>query len=188
MKRRWIMFKDKPYLLLTLVTLFITQIGVAYADDNLPSKPDLPIITSYTMPMMLDCHNLTESAQEYADEHNLCPKGGRVTPQDTRYGDCGSSTLWVSNLGSGNARFHMSAASSLGTMTNVIYNTNWVNWSTSGSGKVSGSDWPYNITWSRNKDAHTGAGYVSATMTGYVTLWWGGMCTFLPTSDGENIY
>ncbi len=72
-------------------------------------------------------------------------------------------------------------------MTRVTYSTSWVNWTTSGSGTKSGTSYPYNLTWSKTRDANTGAGYVTASMNGIATLWWGGTCVFLPTNDGENI-
>jgi hypothetical protein len=182
------MIKKKNLFILALVSaLLLIQMGVALADDNIPSSLPAPVLTTQTVPMTLNCDDLVGPAQEYAEEHNLCPSGESVTPEDTRYGDCGSSTLWISNLGSGNARFHMSATSTQGAMTIVAYNTNWINWSTGGSGNVFGTDYPLSSSWSRIRDAHTGSGFVTATMSGQVTLWWGGTCSFLFPSDDEYI-
>lgn len=181
------MKKKRSMLVFVFSLLLFTQMGVVFADENTPSFPTVSDITTQTVPMTLNCDALTGSAQKYADEHNLCPSGKEVTPEDTRYGDCGSSTLWISNLGSGNARFHMSATSTRGAMTIVSYNTNWVNWSTGGSGNVFGTDYPFSSSWSRTRDAYTGSGDVTATMSGQATLWWGGTCSFLLPSDDEYI-
>ncbi len=57
------MFKKKLYLLITLALLCVVQVGAVYADDNPPSTPNTPTITSYTMPMRLDCENLKGEAK-----------------------------------------------------------------------------------------------------------------------------
>ncbi len=169
-------------------SLLFTQMGVAFADEDRPLLPPTRVVRTQTVPMTLNCGALEGSAQEYAEEHNLCSSAQNPVPLDTRTGDCGSSTLYLSNLGSGKARFHMEATSTQGAMVIVSYNTRWVNWWTSGSGNVYGTDYPFSSHWVRNKDATTSAGWVTATMTGEVTLWWGGTCSFLFPSDDEIIY
>lgn len=182
--------KKLSMLVLVFALLLITQTGAALAsDDILPLSP-VRHVTTQTVPMTLDCATLVGSAEQYAKEHGLCLSEGEgnITPQDTKKGDCGESTLYVWNLGSGNARFYMSAISYQGAMTIVSYNTNWVNWSATVTGNVFGNDYPLSSSWSRTRDDHTGAGYVTAVMSGQVTLWWGGTCSFLLPSDNEEIF
>lgn len=172
---------------LALTLLLLTQVGATFAHNDTPLRPSEPILTSQTVPMTLNCHTLTGSAQKYAEEHNLCPTSKNATPDGTATSGCGTSTLWLFNRGSGNARFNMSATSTMGTITIVNYDTNWVNWTTTGTGNVNGTSYPFNVTWSKSRDAYTNAGDVTANMSGIATLWWGGTCAFLFPGDYEEI-
>jgi hypothetical protein len=176
--------KALPFLL--AIALSLTHVGVTLAGDGAP--PTLPP-TPITVPMTLDCESLSGSALAYAVKHNFCQsgKGGGPQPQDVRYGDCGWSSLYIENLGTGTAAFHMAAGSSMGAIVNVNYNTNWTNWDKGISGSVSGSDWLFSTTWERTRVDYTQSGFVTATMSGVVTLWWGGTCGLLYPSDSEDI-
>jgi hypothetical protein len=82
-------------------------------------------------------------------------------------------------MGAGIAQFNMGAASSRGAMVIVSYSTSWVNWSNGRSGVVSGTNYPFSSVWTRTRVASTGAGYVTATMSGQATLSWGLICSFM---------
>jgi hypothetical protein len=178
----------KAFGFLLAIALLVTQVGLALADDGIP-----PSSISVQVPMTLDCKGLSGSALVYAQEHKLCDFGkgvttqGGVSPDNVVPGNCGTSWLFLQDLGAGIAGFNMSATSTLGPIVNATYNTSWVNWSTLRTGNVTGSDWPFSTTWSRFGVDSTGAGDVTAVMSGGVTLVWGGYCTFNFPSDGRRI-
>jgi hypothetical protein len=174
---------------LTLVLVATVVIASAMVGLTKPALADGESGSTIRVPMKLDCENLKGSALEYAIAHGLCPLGDNIhdgiVPNDVRWGNCGSSWLFIEDLGNGIARFHMGATSTLGPIVRANYNVSWLNWSAGSGGNVSGSDWLFSTTWSRTRDAYTGRGFVSATMTGNVLLVWGGTCTFLYPSDDE---
>lgn len=180
----------KSFLILMLVA---TVVAIsAMVGSTQPVLADGAGGSTIRVPMKLDCENLKGSALEYAKAHNLCPSGDNIhdgiAPDDIRWGNCGWSSLFIEDLGIGAAAFHMGAGSSLGPIVNVNYNVSWVNWSTGGSGNVSGSDWLFSTTWYRTRIDNTGRGFVTATMSGNVLLAWGGTCTFLYPSDSKTIH
>lgn len=151
--------------------------GAAAASNTAP----LPV----TAPMTLQCSRLTGSALRYAVSHRYCPtgSGSRVVPQNTVYGSCGSSGLYIRNQNyDGSAIFTESAHSTEGAIASVYYTVNWDN-SSGPVGSVSGSGIPLGATWSNADYVYTGVGFVSGVMSGGVVLWWGGVCTIdFPTS------
>jgi len=172
------MKKSVVLLLITLLAVF--QVGVAFAQGDPPT-------TRAIAPMTLDCASLTGSALEYAEEHNLCPSGGDISPNGIRVGDCGSSWLYIGALGGGYATFDIGAESFLGPIANANYNVSWSNSSKSRNGYLSGSDWLLSTRWSTTRVDYTDTGFVTAVMTGVVTLAWGGTCVFLDPTDGRYI-
>jgi len=181
--------------LLLVATLVASIVMLGSTKTALADGGDGPTIIR--VPMKLDCGSLKGSALKYAREHNLCPSRdafngdniyGGITPNDIRWGNCGWSSLFIEDLGIGAAAFHMGAGSSLGPIVRVNYNVSWVNWSTGGSGNVSGSDWLFSTVWYKTRVDNTGSGFVTATMSGNVVLAWGGTCVFLNPSDSETIH
>lgn len=180
----------KRFLILVLVATVVASIAaVGSTKPALAQGGDDPTIR---VPMKLDCESLKGSALEYAREHNLCPSRDNIhngiTPDDIRWGNCGWSSLFIEDLGIGAAAFHMGAGSSLGPIVRANYNVSWVNWTTGGSGNVSGSDWWFSTTWYQTRVDNTGSGFVTATMSGNVVLAWGGVCVFLNPSDSKTIH
>jgi len=138
----------------------------------------------HTAGMTLECSKLSPSAARYAIAHKLCSSLG---PYNTATGDCGTTALYILSAGGGTAKFLESALSTQGNMVFVHHHVNWNNWSQNRSSSVDGNTgWNSNY-WSNADYVPTGYGYVTASQSGYVILWWGGVCTFLPTSDGEYI-
>jgi hypothetical protein len=176
--------------LVVMQTLPVFANSIQLSSGMEPTTPDnnLSISVAAEVPMVLDCDSLTGAAKKYAEEHNYCPSDrGGVSPDNIVVGDCGSSWLFVTNLGAGQAAFDMGAASTVGAIAYASYNTGWINWDTSVSGSVSGFDFPYNTNWYRTRVVHTEPGYVYASMHGGVTLTWGGTCTFLNPNDSNFI-
>lgn len=171
-----------------LLTLLVVLMVLASASVPVRAQEKAPTIASpQVVPMYLDCGSLKGSALQYAKKHNYCssnqPSQGLPSPENIVWGDCGYSYLWIDDIGVGQARFRMGAESTLGAMASVSYSTSWYNWDTSASGVRSGTDYPLSSIWTRSRTATTGAGYVTAVMTGTVTLIWGGTCYFNGPSD-----
>lgn len=181
-----------PLLVILALALVISgNLQVALAADahsasstlvTSPPGAPKPVLGTLT----LNCSTLTRGQLEYAIHHNYCPSSG-VTPYNTVYGNCGSSTLWVYAAGQGNADFYEAINSSLGTVVYVSYNVNWYNWSTTGNGSIPGQAWPWSSSWSNVDQRFTAAGYVTASMNGWVQLIWGGTCTIAVPTDSDNI-
>lgn len=177
MKTRFLTFIT---LLAILMTLSASRIALANEE----------VADPVFFPMILDCDALSESALEYARSQDLCLHNhaqGNIAPEDVKYGDCGWSSLFIHNLGGGNARFDMAAYSSKGAIVSVNYNVNWHNWNSGANGDVPGTDYPFSSSWSKSEQTYTGPGSVTAVMTGTVTLWWGGVCRFLNPTDYKQI-
>ena len=146
--------------------------------------------------MVVDCDRTLQTAQgrAFAEARGLCGLGhakpGSVSTDasDTKYGDCGTSYLSITDYAvPGEAWIFVSLDSSLGPMSAVDWNVQWTNWTTGGGQSTGGTDFPNNTHWSRSMYPNTGAGYVTATLGGTVSLTAGGYCQILSPSAGETI-
>lgn len=174
------------FILVLASMLLVTQQGIAFGDGPQQST------SRSEAPMVLQCGQLTGKALAYANKHDLCPSkrsmSGEVQPFGEAVGDCGISWLEIEAIGGGWARFHMGANSSQGPIAKVDYSTTWLNWDTNGSGGFAGTDWVWGNPWTQARDQNTQAGFVTGTLSGVVTLWWGGTCAILNPSDDQMIY
>jgi len=143
--------------------------------------------------MVLLCDQMDAEALEYAHEHGLCltadASRGEITPDYTEVtGDCGTSYMDVINLGSGFASFHAGVNSSQGAMASVNWYVDWTNWANYWTGNYNGTQYGLSGTWEYwSPTTETRPGWVTATLGGTVTLWWGGLCGILVPTDGETI-
>jgi hypothetical protein len=172
-----------------LIALSMTPMAISVqAQDG-----SVPPVTHQEAPMVLLCDQMDAEALLYAHEHGLCLEGDssgeQITPDYTELpGDCGTSYIDVVNMGGGNAVYHAGVRSSQGAIVIVDWYIEWVNWRTSGRGRLSGNqiglsgDWEY---WS--PVTYTNTGFVAAYLGGTATLWWGGLCGILGPTDGETI-
>ncbi|MBM6400448.1 hypothetical protein [Phycicoccus sonneratiae] len=143
-------------------------------------------------PMYLDCGALRGQVRKYAVDHAYCPAAGRtsgdVTPQNTVYGNCGSSFIYIEdpNWTSSTARFRYGFSSSKGI---VVSRNLAVGYSGArGPGGFSDSGFMASTSYSHTSgERTTGSGYLYATLGGTVTLFWGASCTLLQPTDGEYI-
>ncbi len=170
---------------LALTLTSFSLVGTARAQEG---------ATQGTAPMQgelrLNCTQMTAKARQYATEHKLCPPKapGGVQPNNTVYGSCGSSTLFINQgYATGIARTDEAVASTLGGIVYVSFQINWTNWSTASSGSYSDGVGTWGTTWTRSDYFNTGTGYVTASMGGYVVLVWGGTCDIYNPSDGTTI-
>ena len=111
-----------------------------------------------------------------------------ASPDNTVYGNCGQSSLYLNNLGNGNAAFLEGAQSSLGYMTYVSWTVTWDNYNDNYKGSVSGSQVIFGDNWSHTDTRKVYSGDVYIKMTNlYVVLIWGGTCTGGGASDLEYV-
>lgn len=133
--------------------------------------------------MQLECDKLSGDAKKYADAKGYC----QISTQDVREGDCGISYLWIWNNDGGYAGMSFGVGSYLGDIMYISSNVAWVNWNYGISGNVGGSGWVWDVSYDRNTEAYTAAGYVTAAYSGTVTLIWGGQCTILIPTDWTDV-
>lgn len=133
---------------------------------------------------------MSQSVHLYAVQHGCCSGADptrTITPNNTTYGDCGSSWLLLWNEGGGYANFASGFQSTVG---NVVYrglHINWTNWDTSGSGTISDGSWMNDSYYNTNRNEYTSAGFVTGAMGGAIQLWWGGQCSIVVPSDSVTV-
>jgi len=177
--------------ILIIVASLFSNVSAAKADvpeSNLKIySPQTSIIS--TIPMTVACDKLAGKVLVEARKRNLCPSSnsGGISPRNIVPGNCGTTYLFASNMGGGVAKFDMGAASTQGAIASASYNTSWYNWNNYRSGAVSGTNYPLSSVWAKTRVASTGAGYVTAVMTGQVVLVWGAICTFNNPSSAADI-
>jgi hypothetical protein len=140
-------------------------------------------------PMTLDCTNLSASARRYAVAHGYCPSSasGTATPYDTVTGNCGSSWIYIYPWGyAGEANVNYGFSSSKGT---VVHRALYGYWdSTNGlSGSWTDIAWMASSRYSHTRTINSGRGWMYATLSGFVTLWWEGQCYLLNPWDERYV-
>ena len=142
------------------------------------SIPDGAVVAGAT----LDCDKFRGAVARYAQAHGYCPKPGDVTTQIVQTYNCGSSWIYVYNLG---IRGNMNVAYGFNsTNGNVIYR----NLAVGTSGRVGWNDsaWmnsAYDDSGNRFVGRYNVGQYQSASMSG----WWGGTCTIPTISAGAYL-
>jgi hypothetical protein len=178
-------------LVLVVVTSLFGSVSIdkANALENSPNIFSQQTPTVTTVPMTVECGKLSAKVLAEAKKRNLCPSpnSGEIVPYNIVTGNCGTAYLFASNMGAGIVQFNMGAASTQGPIATVSYSTNWINWTNGRGGNVSGIDYPLKSTWTRTRIASTGAGYVTATMSGQVTLVWGLICGLMNPSTTVSV-
>lgn len=157
-----------------------------------PEDSGAPVVGAIEAPMFLDCDALRGQVRKYAVDHDYCPSAGGqpvgVTPQNTVYGNCGSSFIYIEdpNWTSSTAKFRYGFSSSKGV---VVSRRLAVGYSgPRGPGGFSDTGLMASTSYSHTSgERTTGTGYVYATLGGSVTLFWGASCTLLQATDGEYI-
>jgi hypothetical protein len=143
-----------------------------------------------TVSMRLDCSDMSAKAHAYAVAHGYCPadgQGATVTPNNTVYGNCGYSWLYILNLGGGYADFLYGFHSTQGAVVYRSLHVSWYNWRYYRGGGWYDTGWMASSTYSTDRRVDTYAGYVTGGLSGWVQLWWGGKCSILNPTDGETI-
>ncbi len=136
--------------------------------------------------LVVDCEHSTPGGLAVARAHGLCggTPGGGVSTDNTVYGNCGSATLFIFNVGFGSAQWYESVNSSLGPIAFLNYGVSWTNWNVLTGGGFSGTAWPFSSFWNNWSGPYfTWAGLVTTVMSGSVTLVNGIQCTILNPTD-----
>jgi hypothetical protein len=151
------------------------------------------------VPMTLDCAHLSSRARAYADAHGFCTNAGKgsgtgVNPNYSvpANGNCGLTCIDMFQfVKPGWAYFHLQALSYWGPIVGVSYNIQTVNNTTGYIGglksfSLNGPPYP---DWSTFPfPVLTLAGRVTATLSGTVTLVWGGVCVINNPYAVETIH
>ncbi|MFI9386120.1 hypothetical protein [Kutzneria sp. NPDC052558] len=179
------MRKFNPFALAKRIALVVSLLAVAlFGSTAMASAADAPQLVKVAL--TLDCAHMTAQAHDYAVDHGLCTRSGGITPQGVVTGDCGDSYIWVTNRGGGTANISYGFDSSLGTVVYRGLHVSWYNWGTGGASGWDDSGFMFSSSYGTNSNIRTGAGWVTAGLTGYVELVWGGECTLLqPTAGGQ---
>jgi len=172
---------------LLAIALLTIPVGIAFADEGIPPTP--APTSDVEGPMSVNCDKMNSEGLKAAQQLGLClSTGDGMTPDYAeKVGNCGISWMSISNPASGEAQFDFGASSTLGPIAMVSWNVNWVNWSTSNTGAFAGFDFWASSTWYQSRRTITGAGLVTASLTGEATLWNSILCTIGPVTDSRYI-
>ncbi len=80
------------------------------------------------------------------------------------HGNCGDITLWVFNLGHGDAELYEAVSSSQGGIITLSYNAVWLNHRTNGSNSFGNSYLFPSNPWVNRDYPYTQTGFVTASM------------------------
>jgi hypothetical protein len=142
--------------------------------------------------LRLNCNAQSPSAHKYAVAHNICPApaaDGSAAPQNTMWGACGSSWLFVTNPVPHGAKVEWGVMSVLGTIVYVNFAVSW-GFTPQGAGLPVGGILP-DVGWvftSYYDNWATGTfptGTLAAQFYGDVTLIWGGTCYVIPPGPAD---
>lgn len=168
MARRWIRGSFSLFVLGCLLLGSAPSPTLAQSEDD----------GGVTVPMTMDCDAMwsgTAEQQKAAAEYCGDTEGG-VSPQNTVVGDCGTSTLWVFNEGSGHAGIYASANSTRGWIVQISWSIGWANVTRGNSGSFANTNYPFSSTWSTDRHPYTNTGYVQGWLNGTVNTALGVVC------------
>lgn len=137
--------------------------------------------------LTLDCTHLSSKARAYAVAHNYCPSKKGSAPANTVYGNCGSSWIYIFPWGyAGEADVYYGFSSSKGT---VVYRYLHVYWDSSNGldGGWANYGYMFSSRYSSTRNVNPGRGWMYASLSGWVNLWWGGKCYLLVPWDEDYV-
>jgi hypothetical protein len=141
--------------------------------------------------MVVDCKKSRgKQAEKLCDRKK--DKRGEFSDAGESFGNCGTASITIiDQYPEGEALFSVGGQSLLGPIRTGFYSVFWTNWAGEGWGGIEeGRVTPASYSplfWRDSFDQWTRPGYVTAVLTGGVTLESGTFCTILPASDGELI-
>ncbi|GAA0912672.1 hypothetical protein [Virgisporangium aurantiacum] len=178
-------FLSMALIVAAMATLVLGGPGAASAEaQGEPARVDGRWVR---VDMALNCVDMTDQARAYAVEHQLCTADGTIGTAGVVEGPCGTSWLWLYNINGGRMNVLYGYHSVQGAVLAHSLRVSWYNRGTGGSGgwsDVAGR--PYS-TYEAVSTQVTGAGYVTAGLSGFVTLVWGGNCDILNPTDAVTV-
>lgn len=135
-----------------------------------------------TVQMQGDCQSLDSRAKRYAIKHGICPAGvrGGLTSMSGQTFNCGTATIIVRNYGHrGFGWIYYGFSSSWGR---VISRTLAVSWAgSSDQGGFSDNSGMFATSYYKESTSKwMGPGWVTAVLSGGVTVFWGATCKIPP--------
>lgn len=140
--------------------------------------------------MTLDCVHMTDKGRQYADAHNLCPKG-KIVPDGVSNGNCGTTYIFIQPVGGGSVTFHIGATSILGPITYIGWTVSFQNLRTNQFGSIAGGQSGFSTTYSiyTSSATYTNTGVLSAGLFGTVYIGGGYLtCYFTGATDFTGVY
>jgi hypothetical protein len=177
-----------PLALLIVGFLAVTSTTAEAADETIPPHSTIGTSQQQTATLRLDCSRLATPAKQYAKNHHYCPSKGEVSTSDIRGGACGISSLFIDDKGNGNARIYWSVYSYWGSITHRSLNVSWLNYSQGNTGWYTDQGYMFSSYYGASRTFYTRSGNVLATLSGSVTLGWGGRCYVLNPSDSTEVH
>lgn len=171
-------------MLIPIMILFALSGRTAEAADSLPRDSSQIM----TVPMTLDCAGMEGKVRRYAVERAYCPSASKngIQPANTLTGSCGSIWIFIRDTGFREATFSYGFTSSLGPVAFRQLTGYWD--SDSGlEGTWGDAGWMMASSYSSTRSRGTGYGLAYASLSGQVTLAWGGSCFLKNPWDWEFI-
>ena len=161
-----------------------SAVGAHAADRDGRAAEGQPTVTAISVPMTLDCVNMSAEARIYAEKHNYCMTG--VSPHNRVYGDCGSSWVFVLDNGFSQAFFQWGYYSTAGA---AVGRSLTISYQRDAGGGASFGDFgtSFGAEYQGTSTRYTGAGWLNADMVGSILLFWGARCTLLRPTDRSYI-
>lgn len=170
----------------------MSPLTLAPTQNNAQAKAQTVPAGAVKVDLRMNCNAQTPSAHEYAVAHKICPApaaDGTVSPQNTMWGACGSSWLYVTNPAPHVGQIEFGVMSTLGTIVYVDFMLYW-GYTPQGSGLPYNTMLPYTSwTFTSYYDVvATGTfptGTLAGQFTGDATLIWGGTCYVIPPGPAD---
>lgn len=183
-------FLSMALIVAAMATLVLVGPGPAAAETR-GEVPDVATAEAQgrliRVDMALNCVNMTDQARAYAVEHQLCTADGRIGAAGAVEGWCGTSYIWLYNLNGGRMNVSYGYLSTQGAVVVHSLRVSWYNWATGGSSGWSDIAGRFSSQYDAISRQFTGAGWVTAGLSGFVTLVWGGSCDILNPTDGVQV-
>lgn len=163
--------------LLSLLMLTVSSVYTGSAAHAQGLSHHAQVVRSVAS-MTVVCTGNTPTVQKYLVEHHLCTSKG-TTPDNTVGGSCGLAWIYGTRLGGGWEVWNIGGISSLGPISWVVPTVKWF------GGANGGGSWStvypgFSLSlWTLPVYANSGRGLVEGDLSGFVILWFGGVCTIL---------
>ena len=170
------MLNRRNYLIIFSTALLIFSIfGFLTVSPTAHAAPtqDMSAGKKFTM-HAADCNHLSKApsyVQTYVAQHNYCKKPHSVTP-----GDCGVLLVAVQQANLGQADFIVEIFSSVGPITYVSFDGNWVNYTRKTGSYIGDTEFPNEVNWQYSRKVNTGSGDVQFLVPSVIQVTASSLC------------